>query len=488
MPKKGQLGFVDKAYLTDNGKHRIAKIRIREDRTPAVGDKFCSRCGQKGTIGRLVPEIDMPFTKSGIKPDIIVNPHALPSRMTIGQLIEMLLGKSCITSGYHGDSTAFVNKGPKHVIIGNILNKNNLHSKGEEILYNSMTGEQIETSIFMGPTYYMRLKHMVKDKINYRTTGPRTLLERQTVGGRANDGGLALGEMERDSVISHGMTSFIKDSMMNRGDSYKLAICNQSGNIALYNKEQDMFYSLSIDGPLKYDNDENPSPQLITKFGKSFSIINVPYCFKLLIQELTTMNIHMRIITDDNVDYLEGKGTYNLKDIMSNVSSIDSNESVQSNVTNSTEEGETKAESESDDEPEPEPEDEPEDEPEEESYDEPEDEPVPVPDDEPEKEPVPVPDDEPEKEPETNNSESNGSISSVSSSNTESNNSQTGVAPVININLPPSPPVYTNQMYPYNSLPIPSHTPVPPNIVPPQSSEPFERPTDKSLISIVKKE
>jgi hypothetical protein len=263
-----------------------------------------------------------------------------------------------------------------------------------------------------------------------------------------------------------------------------------------------MFYSLSIDGPLKYDNEENPSPQLITKFGKSFSIINVPYCFKLLIQELTTMNIHMRIITDDNVDYLEGKGTYNLKDIMSNVSSIDSNESVQSNVTNSTEEGETKAEPE--DEPEYEPEDEPEEEPEEEPEDEPEDEPEKELETKVEKELETKVETKVESNgsesngsesngsesngSESNGSESNGSVSSVSGSNTESNTSQTGVSPVININLPPSPPVYTNQMYPYNSLPIPSHTPVPPNIVPPQSTEPFERPTDNSSINIVKKE
>ena len=188
-----------------------------EKRIPVIGDKFCSRCAQKGTIGLIIPEENMPFTDDGIRPDIIVNPHAFPSRMTIGQLVEMLTGKVCLNFGAYGDCTAFVNKGPKVDTLGEHLTRFGYNKTGCEVLYNGMTGEQMETDIFIGPTYYMRLKQMVKDKINYRAQGPRTMLTRQTVQGRANDGGLRIGEMERDSLIGHGATSFIQESMMVRG-------------------------------------------------------------------------------------------------------------------------------------------------------------------------------------------------------------------------------------------------------------------------------
>ena len=185
-PKKGQKGIVDKSFLTEGEEgFRLAKVRIREERIPAMGDKFSSRVGQKGTIGLILPEEDMPFTADGIRPDIIVNPHALPSRMTIGQLIECLMAKTCVLYGGFGDCTAWVNKGPKDKVFGKMLVKQGFHSSGSQILYNGMTGEQLESQIYIGPTYYMRLKHMVKDKINYRARGPRAALTRQTIGGRA---------------------------------------------------------------------------------------------------------------------------------------------------------------------------------------------------------------------------------------------------------------------------------------------------------------
>jgi len=184
---------------------------VRDERIPNIGDKFCSRCGQKGTIGLVIPEANMPFTKEGIRPDIIINPHALPSRMTIGQLIETLMGKACVMYGGFGDCTAFMNKGEKASRFGNMLTHVGFHSSGNQYLYNGETGERMSSEIFMGPTYYMRLKHMVKDKINYRSKGPRTILTRQTVQGRANDGGLRIGEMERDGVIAHGAMHFYKN-------------------------------------------------------------------------------------------------------------------------------------------------------------------------------------------------------------------------------------------------------------------------------------
>ena len=319
FPKKGQLGYVDKTYITENDDgRRIAKVRIREERKPAVGDKFASRAGQKGTIGLLIPEENMPYTKDGIRPDLIINPHALPSRMTIGQLIESIFSKMACVKGCGVDSTAFLTKGPKHKIVGEMLNNFDYHSTGNELLYNGMTGEQIESNIYIGPTYYLRLKHMVKDKINYRARGPKTLLTRQTNHGRANDGGLRIGEMERDGVIAHGMSTFLYDSLMNRGDTYKVAICNHSGTLAIYNKEGDFFYSPMIDGPIKYENiDKNTFvPNLITKYGKEFSIVEIPYSFKLLIQELTSMNVQMRLITADNIEQLTKLGERRIEEVI----------------------------------------------------------------------------------------------------------------------------------------------------------------------------
>lgn len=315
VPKKGQLGIVDKTFITEGDEGtRIAKIRIRETRIPSIGDKMASRSGQKGVIGLVISECDMPFTKDGMRPDIIINPHAVPSRMTLGQLVECIVGKACILAGAHGDCTAFNNRGSKISLFGEQLTKHGYNSTGNEILYNGMTGEQLETAIFIGPTYYMRLKHMVKDKINYRARGPNTAMTRQPVSGRANDGGLRIGEMERDVLLSYGMTNMLCESMMERADKYSLAICNQSGMIAIYNPTKNIFISPMIDGPIQYIGEENTKNKSyeeaskikhITQYGRDFSVLQVPYSFKLLIQELQTMNIQMRIITDKNIEQLE---------------------------------------------------------------------------------------------------------------------------------------------------------------------------------------
>ena len=310
-PKKGQIGYVDKTYITEAANpdipSRIAKVRIREDRTPNIGDKFASRCGQKGTVGLIIPEKDMPFTADGVRPDLIVNPHAFPSRMTIGQFVETIMAKACVVYGAFGDCTAFVNLGNKHATFGSMLQKENYSSTGTQILYNGETGEQIESEIFIGPTYYMRLKHMVKDKINFRARGPNTNLTRQPVQGRANDGGLRIGEMERDGVIAHGATRFLQESMMVRGDNYYMAICNKTGMAAIYNPDSDVFMSPMADGPIQFNDALTDNPKLvnITRFGRSFSVVQIPYSLKLLIQELQTMNCVMRVITEDNIDQIE---------------------------------------------------------------------------------------------------------------------------------------------------------------------------------------
>ena len=309
--KKGQLGIVDKVYVSDNEEgRRNCKVRIREERIPNIGDKFCSRCGQKGTVGLIIPEEDMPFTKDGLKPDIIINPHALPTRMTIGQLIETISGKASSILGSYADCTVFDDTGLEKY--RKTLVNNGFNSYCNEVLYDGQTGEQIESDIFIGPTYYMRLKHMVKDKINHRAGGPRDSLTRQTVQGRANDGGLRIGEMERDALVSHGIMSFLKNSMVDRGDKFYLAICNNSGTIAIYNKEKNTLFSPYVDGPIVFDETEGveydyykvKTKSYITNFGKEFSLIQVPYSLKLLMQELATMNVQMRIITADNVETL----------------------------------------------------------------------------------------------------------------------------------------------------------------------------------------
>ncbi len=308
--KRGQLGSVDKTYLSQGTEgYRIAKIRICENRSPRIGDKLGSRAGQKGTCGLIIPEQDMPFMADGTRPDLIINPHALPSRMTIGQLVESLLGKACAIYGGYGDCTAFSMKGSNYSTFGHMLTRAGYHHSGNQIMYNGFTGEQIYSEIYIGMTYYMRLKHMTKDKLNFRGRGPRTALTRQTVQGRANEGGLRIGEMERDGLLGHGMSGFVNESFMVRGDEYYMAICNQTGNIAVYNPSQKLFLSPSLDGPLKFNSAiSDPEKQIletVSAYGRSFSIVRIPYTFKLLLQELQAMNIQMRVITADNIEQMD---------------------------------------------------------------------------------------------------------------------------------------------------------------------------------------
>jgi len=277
--EKGQLGYVDKVFLSyDEEGKRIAKVRVREERIPSFGDKFASRFGQKGTIGRIIKEEDMPFNADGVRPDLIINPHAIPSRMTIGQLIDCVLGKACSILGGFGNSTSFEGNGKHLDSLGKILIENGYERSGEEILYNGMNGEQLEANVFFGPTYYMRLKHMVKDKINFRARGPKAELTRQPVGGRALDGGLKIGQMERDCIISHGISKFTQESFMDRSDAYSVVVSKKTGLIAKYNPEKNI-----------YDDDE-----LLA--DNTFCKVNIPYSFKLMIQELETMNVSCKMV------------------------------------------------------------------------------------------------------------------------------------------------------------------------------------------------
>ena len=331
-PKKGQSGYVDKVFMTEGEEgQRIAKVRVRSERIPAMGDKFASRAGQKGTVGMIVAERNMPFCANGECPDLVINPHALPSRMTIGQLIECLAGKACLHFGSFADCTPFADlKRNATAYFGRLLTKMGMHSSGNEIMYSGLTGEQLVCTVFKGPTYYMRLKHMSADKINYRSKGPNAAMTRQPVGGRANDGGLRIGEMERDGVIAHGMSDFLRDSMMERADKHELCICNTTGTIAIYNPAQQLMYSMAADGPVQYsDSVEADSGkqqekggsrlQQITMHGRSFSLVQVPFALKLLIQELQVLNIRMALVTEDNVSQMDNIArSKNLESILHN--------------------------------------------------------------------------------------------------------------------------------------------------------------------------
>ena len=195
--RTNEEAYIDKNYIDRNGDgYNFAKVRIRNVRKPVIGDKFSSRHGQKGTIGNIIPEDDMPFTKDGVRPDIIINPHAIPSRMTIGQLKETVLGKTLVELGLFGDGTSF-GEFDVNSICDELL-KVGYNAHGDQIMYSGITGEQLEGSVFIGPVFYQRLKHMVADKQHSRSIGPMVNLTRQPAEGRSRDGGLRFGEMERD--------------------------------------------------------------------------------------------------------------------------------------------------------------------------------------------------------------------------------------------------------------------------------------------------
>ena len=269
--------YIDKNYIECNGDgYNFCKVRLRNYRKPVIGDKFSSRHGQKGTIGNIIPEENMPFTDDGLKPDIIINPHAIPSRMTIAQLKETLLGKVLIQLGLFGDGTSFSKFNVE--TITKELQKLGYESNGNEIMYNALSGEQLSCSIFIGPAFYQRLKHMVNDKQHSRSIGPMVNLTRQPAEGRARDGGLRFGEMERDCMISHGASRFTKGRLYDASDSYSVHICNKCGLIAAFNKNQQIYICNTC---------ENRT---------DFKYIEIPYSCKLMFQELITMNIAPRLI------------------------------------------------------------------------------------------------------------------------------------------------------------------------------------------------
>ena len=270
--------YIDKNYIERNGDgYNFAKVRLRTLRQPVIGDKFSSRHGQKGTIGNIIPEENMPFSENGMKPDIIINPHAIPSRMTIGQLKETLLGKVLLELGLFGDGTSFGKYDIKDIC--KELQKIGYESKGNEVLYDGLHGEQIPSNIFIGPAFYQRLKHMVADKQHSRSIGPMVNLTRQPAEGRSRDGGLRYGEMEKDAMVAHGASMFNKGRLFDASDAFTAQVCKKCGLLAAYNNKEHIHLCKTCDNKTDFDK------------------IGLPYACKLLFQELITMNIAPRIMT-----------------------------------------------------------------------------------------------------------------------------------------------------------------------------------------------
>jgi DNA-directed RNA polymerase II subunit RPB2 len=278
--RSNEKGHVDKVYVDRNSEgYRFCKVRIRSKRVPKVGDKFSSRHGQKGTIGMTYSEEDMPFTKEGIKPDLIMNPHAVPSRMTIGQLIECITGKASTLLGKYGEGTPFSEV--KIEDIATILEtQGGFHKHGNEILYDPRTGKQMTVTFFIGPTYYQRLKHLVDDKIHARDTGPNVGITRQPTEGRTRDGGFRFGEMERDCMIAHGTAAFVKETLLERSDNYKIFTCKKCNDTAFVNPKKNIYYCKRCNNYC------------------DFSEIRLPYACKLFKQEIGSMAISTKLLTE----------------------------------------------------------------------------------------------------------------------------------------------------------------------------------------------
>jgi len=279
--RSNEHGIVDQVMLTRNAdSFKFVKVRVRIPRIPQIGDKFSSRHGQKGTCGMTYRQEDMPYTCEGIAPDIIVNPHAIPSRMTIGQLIECLLGKVSALTGNEGDATPFTDAHVKD--FSTKLHACGYQLRGNEVLYNGHTGRRLEAQIFIGPTFYQRLKHLVDDKIHSRARGPLQILTRQPVEGRAREGGLRFGEMERDFMISHGSAAWLMERLFKVSDEYRIHVCDTCGLMAIANLRKNVF-ECKVCGK-----------------HTSISQVYIPYAFKLMLQELMAMMVSPRLVTIPN--------------------------------------------------------------------------------------------------------------------------------------------------------------------------------------------
>ncbi len=267
--RHGEQGIVDKVLLTETEEgNKLIKTKMRTERIPELGDKFATRHGQKGVIGLISPEEDMPFTGEGVTPDIVLSTHAIPSRMTVSQLIEIIGGKAGALRGEEVDGTAFHSEDEDE--LRDTLKELGFRYDGKEQMYNGVTGQKMDAEIFIGPGYYLKLSHMVEDKIHARSRGPVTLLTKQPTAGRAREGGLRLGEMEKDVLVGHGSAMLLKERF--GSDSTQAFVCDDCGEIGIYDRNEDVTYCPNCD-----DSD--------------VSEIKVPQAFLLLLNELKSLMI-----------------------------------------------------------------------------------------------------------------------------------------------------------------------------------------------------
>jgi DNA-directed RNA polymerase subunit B' len=266
----GEQGVIDFVLITENAEgNKLVQVRIRDQRIPEIGDKFTSRHGQKGVVGLIVPEGDMPFSASGIIPDLIFSPHSVPSRMTISHMIELIAGKTGALSGKYVDGTIFSSK-PEEEIRKELLSFG-FREDGFETLYNGQTGEEFKAKIYVGDMYYLKLKHMVANKIHARARGPIQLLTRQPTEGRAKEGGLRLGEMEKDTFVAHGASLLLKERF--DSDRTVVPVCEKCGLIAIYDEKQNKSFC-PICGDVEVSN------------------IEVSYAFKLVLDEFKSLCVY----------------------------------------------------------------------------------------------------------------------------------------------------------------------------------------------------